>query len=154
MTISAVALGALKWLHVLAAILLVGNVIVTGVWSAVMFRQRQRSHFRIAARAIVVTDWIFTFGGAALLVVSGVLLAVGRGYPVWETRWIRDAMIGLGLSTALWLVVLVPAQRLMLRLGPDSDPELRQVYRRWNATGWLATVPLLWSLWSMVNKPR
>ncbi len=153
MTISPSALDALKWLHVLAAILFVGNVIVTGVWSAIMFRQRQRADFRIAARAIVVTDWIFTFGGAALLVVSGILLATGRGYPVWATRWIRDAMIGLGLSTALWVFVLVPAQRRMLRLGPDSDVELRRVYGRWNAAGWLATVPLLWSLWNMVNKP-
>ncbi len=153
MTISASALGVLKWLHVLAAIVFVGNVIVTGVWSAIMFRQRERSDFRIAARAIVVTDWIFTFGGAALLVVSGILLAIGRGYPVWETRWIRDAMIGLGLATALWLLVLVPAQGRMLQLGPDSDLELRQVYRRWNAAGWLATVPLIWSLWNMVNKP-
>ncbi len=153
MTISAAALAALKWLHVLAAILFVGNVIVTGVWSAVMFRQRVGSDFRAAARAIVLTDWIFTLGGAALLVASGVMLAAGRGYPLWDTRWIRDAMIGLGLSTALWLLVLVPAQRRMLQLGPHSDLELRRVYGRWNVVGWLATVPLLWSLWSMVNKP-
>ncbi len=153
MTIGASVLGLLKLLHVLAAILFVGNVIVTGVWAAVMFRQRQGADFRLAARAIVVTDWIFTLGGAALLVVSGIMLAIGRGYPIWETRWIRGALIGLGLSTTLWLLVLVPAQRQMLRLGPESDPELQQVYARWNVTGWLATVPLIWSLWNMVYKP-
>jgi uncharacterized membrane protein len=150
---SVAALAAMKWLHVLAAILFVGNVIVTGVWSAVMFRQRVGSDFRGAARAIVITDWIFTLGGAALLVASGVLLAAGRGYPLWATRWIRDAMLGLGLSTGVWLLVLVPAQRRMLQLGPEADAELRRVYGRWNIAGWFATVPLLWSLWCMVTKP-
>lgn len=153
MTISESALGALRVLHVLAAILFVGNLIVTGVWSAVMFSNRQRSDFRVAARAIVITDWVFTLGGATLLVATGVSIAVGRGLPLWETRWIREAMIGLGLSTLLWLIVLVPAQREMLRLGPVADARLAHVYRRWSATGWLATVPLLWSLWCMVYKP-
>ncbi len=153
MTISATAFGILRMLHVLAAILFVGNVIVTGVWAAIMFRQRARTDFRVAARAIVITDWTFTLGGAALLVVSGIVLAAARGYPLWQTRWIRGAMIGLGLSTALWLLILVPAQRRMLRLGPEADAELRRVYGRWNAIGWLAALPLLWSLWCMVNKP-
>lgn len=144
---------ALKALHVLAAILFAGNVIVTGVWSAIMFRDRARADFRIAARAIVITDWVFTLGGAILLVTSGVLLALGRGYPVWGTPWIRNAVIGLALSTAVWLVVLVPAQRRMLRIGPGQDDVLRRTYGRWNAAGWLAAVPLLWALWNMTVKP-
>jgi len=62
-------------------------------------------------------------------------------------------MIGLGISTALWLVVLVPAQGRMRQLGPSDDAELARTYRRWNVIGWLAVLPLLWSLWHMVNKP-
>ncbi|MDZ7631077.1 MAG: DUF2269 family protein [Gemmatimonadaceae bacterium] len=146
-------LRALKVVHVLAAILFVGNVIVTGVWSAIMFRQRARADFRVAARAIVITDWVFTLGGAMLLIASGVGLAIGRGYPMWETRWTREAILALGLSTAIWLTVLVPAQRRLLQLAPDADAELSRVYQRWNITGWLATIPLGWSLWCMVYKP-
>ena len=147
------ALPLLRMLHVLAAILFVGNVIVTGVWSAVLFRARQHVDFRHAARGIVVTDWVFTVGGAALLVASGVALSIGRGYPMWATPWIRNAMIGLGVSTALWLIVLVPAQRRLRQLGPADDADLVRTYHRWNAVGWLAVVPLLWSLWNMINKP-
>ncbi len=143
----------LRMVHVLAAILFVGNVIVTGVWSALLFQSRGTLDFRHAARAIVITDWAFTLGGAMLLVGSGVALSIGRGYPMWGTPWIRNAMIGLGLSTTIWLVVLVPAQRRMRRLGPDDDAQLVRTYQLWNVTGWLAAVPLLWSLWNMVNKP-
>lgn len=153
MNLAESVLTLLKTLHVLGAVLFLGNVIVTGVWAAVMFRERQRTDFRIAARAIVLTDWIFTLGGAAVLVATGVTLAVSRGYPLFETRWIRDAVIGLSVSTVLWLAVLVPAQREMRRLGPDSDARLRVVYRRWNVTGWVAVAPLLWALWCMVAKP-
>lgn len=151
--LSDTALRALRTVHVLAAILFVGNVIVTGVWSALLFQQRKSLDFRFAARAIVVTDWVFTLGGAVLLVVSGVTIAVGRGYPMWDTRWIREAMFGLLGSTTVWVLVLIPAQRRMLRLGPDQDGELRRVYQRWNLAGWIAAVPLLWSLWCMTYKP-
>jgi len=153
MQLSEAALRWLRVLHVLAAILFLGNVVVTGVWGALLFRARHELDFRHAARAIVVTDWIFTFGGAFLLVGSGVALSLGRGYPLWATPWIRNAIIGLGISTALWLVVLVPAQRRMRQLGPSQDAELARTYHRWNIIGWLAVLPLLWSLWHMVNKP-
>jgi uncharacterized membrane protein len=153
MLMSDTVLRALKTVHVLSAILFVGNVIVTGVWSALLFRDRRTFDFRYAARAIVVTDWVFTLGGAVLLVASGVTLAVGRGYPMWETRWIREAMLGLAGSTTIWVLVLIPAQRTMLRLSPALDARLITVYRRWNVAGWIAAIPLLWSLWCMTYKP-
>jgi uncharacterized membrane protein len=147
------ALQLLRMVHVLAAILFIGNVIVTGVWSALLFRARREVDFRHVARGIVITDWVFTFGGAALLVASGVALSLGRGHPMWATPWIRSAIIGLGVSTAIWLVVLVPAQRRLCQLGPADDADLVRTYHRWNVAGWLAVVPLLWSLWNMINKP-
>jgi uncharacterized membrane protein len=146
-------LAALKTVHVIAAILFVGNVVVTGVWTAVYFRARATHDFRVAARAIVLTDWIFTFGGGAVLVLSGIGLAQGRGFPIWGTPWIRHALLALGLSTVVWLVVLVPAQRVMLRASPDDGAALTRAYHRWNVTGWAATIPLVYAVWCMVAKP-
>lgn len=148
-------LSSLKALHVLGAILFVGNVIVTGIWTAIFFRARHTHDFRVAARAIVFTDWLFTVGGGALLTTTGVSLAIGRGYPVWGTPWIRQALVALAISTVMWLVLLVPAQRLMLREVSSEAEEARLVrtYTRWNVTGWTATVPLLYAVWCMVAKP-
>ncbi|MCO4098444.1 DUF2269 family protein [Gemmatimonas sp.] len=142
----------LKTAHVLGAILFVGNVIVTGVWSAILFRVRHSQDFQRAARAIVITDWCFTVGGGALLTMSGVALAMRRGVPLWETVWIRQAIVALAISTMMWLVVLVPAQRVMVR-GGLTDAELVRAYSRWNVVGWLATVPLVYAVWCMVAKP-
>lgn len=146
-------MSALKTLHVLAALLFVGNVVVTGVWTAVYFRARATLDFRVAARAIVLTDWIFTFGGGAVLVLSGIGLSLGRGFPIWQTPWIRQAIFALGLSTAAWLIVLVPAQRVMLRASPEDAAALTRAYHRWNITGWAATIPLVYAVWCMVAKP-
>jgi uncharacterized membrane protein len=141
----------LKTAHILSAIVFVGNVIVTGVWSAIFFRARATHDFSRAARAIVITDWLFTVGGGAALTVSGVLLALGRGLPLWSTTWIRHAVIALVISTLVWLAVLVPAQRIMTHTR-DAD-ELARAYTRWNITGWIATIPLVYAVWCMVAKP-
>jgi uncharacterized membrane protein len=152
---SATLLSGLKALHVLAAILFVGNVIVTGVWTAIFFRARRTHDFTLAARAVVLTDWIFTVGGGALLTTTGISLALGRGYPLWDTQWIRNAIVALAISTAMWLVLLVPAQRIMLRaVSTNADAtRLEAAYARWNIAGWTATVPLLYAVWCMVAKP-
>lgn len=144
----------LKTAHVLGAILFVGNVVITGIWSAIFWRARHTHDFQRAAHAIVITDWWFTVGGGALLTTSGVTLALMRGLPLWDTRWIRLAILALALSTLLWLVLLVPAQRTMVRHtgGPD-DETLVRAYGRWNMYGWLATVPLVFAVWCMVAKP-
>ncbi|HYW51673.1 MAG TPA: DUF2269 family protein [Gemmatimonadaceae bacterium] len=146
-------LRLLRVVHVLAAILFLGNVIVTGVWSTLMHRQRATVDFRHAARAIIVTDWLFTVGGAMLLVASGLSIAIGRGYPVLGTRWIRDGVIGLAIATAIWLIVLVPVQRRLVRCGPGDEAERDRLFQRWNVAGWCAVLPLLYSLWSMIYKP-
>ncbi len=153
MELSATALAALKWAHVVGAVLFVGNVVVTGVWTAICWRARATHDFRLAARAIVLTDWIFTVGGGGVLVTSGVLLAMGRGFPLWGTPWIRQALLALAASMLLWLVVLIPAQSAMLRIPREDDAALRRAYHRWNAVGWVATVPLLYAVWCMVAKP-
>jgi len=150
---SPAVLALLKTAHVLAAVLFVGNVVVTGIWAARLFRVRATHDFRVAARAIVVTDWWFTVAGGGILVMSGIALAVGRGYSLLGTPWIRHAIVALGISTVLWLAVLVPAQRRMVVAAPQDDPRLASAYRRWNAVGWLATAPLVYALWCMVAKP-
>jgi len=41
----------------------------------------------------------------------------------------------------------------MLRTDPADDRQLSHAYHRWNITGWIATVPLLFAVWCMVAKP-
>jgi uncharacterized membrane protein len=142
----------LRWLHVSGAVLLIGNVVVTGFWAAFLYRQRASVPFRQVARAILWADVAFTLGGGALLTISGILLVRARGYSVVETPWLLRGIGALSLSTALWLVFLLPEQWRLERVDPADEPALRRLFVRWSLIGWAATLVLFYGLWCMVTR--
>jgi uncharacterized membrane protein len=142
----------LRVIHVAGAVLLLGNVTVTGFWAAYLYRARGTVPFRPVARAILWTDVVFTLGGGAMLVVSGVLLVRARGYAIADTPWLRQSIGALASSTALWLVFLLPDQWRLQRVDPADDATLRRLFLRWSVVGWAATALLFYGLWAMVSK--
>jgi uncharacterized membrane protein len=143
-------LAVLRVLHVAGAVLLLGNVTVTGVWAAYLYRARDRVPFQPVARAILWTDLIFTIGGGTLLTVSGILLVLRRGYAVAGTPWLLQGIVALGAATVLWLVVLLPAQLRMERA--DAADTVARAFRRWSVVGWAATALLYYGLWAMAGR--
>lgn len=144
-------IATLRLVHVLGAVLLLGNVIVTGLWAAALWRERDQIPFRQVARVILWADLVFTVLGGTLLTVSGILLVIA-GHPEWRTTpWIRHGATALAAATAVWLVILLPDQWRMLRWREDA-PRYHAVYRRWSVVGWGTTVLLLYGLWAMVTK--
>jgi uncharacterized membrane protein len=142
----------LRVIHVAGAVLLLGNVTVTGFWAAYLYRARGTVPFRPIARAILWTDGVFTLGGGAMLVVSGVLLVRSRGYAIADTPWLRQGIGALASSTTLWLVFLLPDQQRLQRVDPADDATLRRLFLRWSVVGWAATALLFYGLWAMVSK--
>jgi uncharacterized membrane protein len=147
-----VDLSVWRALHVLGAVLLVGNVTVTGFWAAFLYAQRSVVPFRPVARAILWTDLLFTVGGASLLTFTGIQLVLARGYSFWDTPWLVKGVGSLALATLLWLAVLVPDQFRLGRLAPDDSTRLRRLFLRWSLVGWISTALLLNGLWAMVRK--
>jgi len=145
-------LAVLRTLHVAGAVLLIGNVTVTGFWATFLYRARATVPFRPVARAIMWADVVFTLLGGTLLTISGILLAMRRGYPVLETAWLIRGIAALALSTLLWLIFLLPDQWRLERVRPDDDRALRRLFLRWSAVGWAATAILFYGLWCMVAK--
>lgn len=139
----------LRALHVLGAVLLLGNVVVTGAWSVLLVRGGAPR--ALVARGIIVTDWLFTLGGAALLITTGVWRAIALRLPLWDTPFIRHGLLALGVATLLWLAVLVPLQRQMSRARDDA--EFARAFRRWTIVGWLDVLPLAYALWAMTTRP-
>ena len=143
----------LKTIHVIGAVLMVGNVTVTGVWALLMYRARHQASFRPAARAILWTDLFFTLGGGALLTVSGLwMVRLGR-MPLLGTSWLRLGVGLLAASTLIWLVFLLPDQWRLERVDPADEARLRKLFVRWSAIGWTTTVLLYVAVWAMVHKP-
>jgi len=138
--------------HVAGAVLLLGNVTITGFWAAFLYRARRVVPFRLVARAILWTDLVFTVVGGIMLVISGIVLMRLRGYVLASTPWLQQGIVSLTLSAALWLGVLLPDQWRLERTDPGDDAALRTLFLRWSVVGWTATAFLFYGLWAMVSK--
>ncbi len=142
----------LRALHVTGAVLLLGNVTVTGAWSLYLYRhwREETFPFRPIARAILWTDLVFTTGGGALLTITGIMMALQSGFPFYTTPWLFKGIVALTLSTVSWLVFLLPDQ---WRLERATDRAvIRRVFIRWSVLGWVSTLLLFYGLWAMVMR--
>lgn len=140
-----------RMLHVAGAVILIGNVTVTGFWAIFFYRRRSVVPFRPVARAILWTDLAFTLIGGIMLTVSGVLLIRVRGYVIDQTPWLVHGIGALAVTTLIWLVVLLPDQWRLERMDPSNDAALRKVFMRWSVVGWAASGILFYGLWAMVT---
>lgn len=141
-----------KTLHVVSAVLLLGNVTVTGFWAYFLYRRRAEVGFRAIARGIMLTDFIFTLVGGAGLTITGLLMVRAQQVPIFATPWLSRGVVLLGISTLLWLVLLLPDQLRMERVDQSDERAVRLLFTRWSIFGWASTVLLFIALWSMVTK--
>lgn len=61
----------LKSLHILGAVIFLGNIIVTGWWKVMADRTRNPVVIAFAQRQVTLTDFIFTGGGVVLILATG-----------------------------------------------------------------------------------
>jgi uncharacterized membrane protein len=142
-----------KFVHVLGAVLMLGNVIATGLWAHWALARPDMRVAPFAARAILWADLWLTLSGGTLLTASGIWLALSLGLGWDTTPWLRHGIWALAASTGVWLVALLPDQVRMVKLADAGDAVgLQRVYRRWAVLGWAATAALLVGLWAMVTK--
>jgi uncharacterized membrane protein len=147
--------GYLIWklLHIVGAVMMLGNVVVTGAWAAVLWRHRKADTPRQIARGILWTDLVFTFGGGAMLVIAGIEMIRLHQLPWRELGWLRHGIELLALATLVWLVVLLPDQ-LRMEEHADTDQErFARHFRRWTIVGWIDTALLVAALALMVLRP-
>lgn len=149
---------ALKSLHILGVVLFVGNIIVTGWWKVQADRTRNPAVVAFAQRQVTLTDWIFTFGGSALVVVGAYANALLHGLDL-AAPWLVWGQALFFLSGLLWVAILIPVQIKQARLargfaggGPIPD-EYWRLNRAWLWVGILATVLPAANLYFMVFKP-
>ena len=149
----------LKSLHVLGAILFLGNVIVTLWWKLMANRTRQPAVIAFAQRQVTLTDYVFTFCGAGLVLVSGVANVWLQGWQITQIRWLGWGSALFLISGLLWLLILIPIQIHQARLARQfaAGAEIPAAYWRaervWVVVGVIATLLVLANVFWMVYKP-
>jgi uncharacterized membrane protein len=98
-----------KLLHIVGAVLFVGNIIVTAVWLVLAEQTRNTATLHFAAKAVTWADVFFTAPGILLLLTNGQILA----QAVWgrfQASWIVVAFGLFLFSGIMWMAFLVPLQ--------------------------------------------
>ena len=150
---------ALKALHILGVVILLGNVTITAFWKAFADRTSDPVVIAFGQRLVTITDFVFTATGIALIYIGGFGAAWVGGLDPFATSWLVWGQILFVVSGAIWIVILIPAQ---IRLGraarrfaaggsiPDSYWRDSRLWLTW---GIIACVPLVAAVWVMVAKP-
>ncbi|MDQ2909100.1 MAG: DUF2269 domain-containing protein [Candidatus Eremiobacteraeota bacterium] len=144
----------LKTLHVVCAVLWLGNFAVTGLWSVRAFAARNDVLAAFATREILFTDAVFTAAFGTAVTLSGIALALHDGVALWSTFWTRTALETVIAAGAVWLFVLLPLEIRMRALAAGrGGATLRRAFVAWNVIGWTVTVALFWVIYLMVARP-
>jgi uncharacterized membrane protein len=97
------------------------DIIVTGWWKFMADRTRDPRVIAFAQRQVTLTDFVFTGGGAALVLGAGMGNAVLHGMDYLAIRWMAW---GLGLFIAsglIWILVLIPIQIKQARMAKQFE---------------------------------
>lgn len=145
---------ALKSLHIVGAVLFIGNIIVTGWWKVAADLTRNPTIIAFAQRQVTLTDWVFTTGGVTLVAVAGCGNALLHDIP-FTTTWIAWGDALFIASGVVWLAVLIPVQGKLTRLTrafadggaiPDAYWRLEKQWVIWGTVATvlpLAVIPLM-----------
>ena len=146
-------------LHILGVVLFLGNIIVTAVWKLLADRTKSPPVVAYAQRLVTITDVAFTATGAALIIVSGQVMAGDFGGVFSGPTWLTLGWSLFIASGVIWLAVLVPVEVMQERLartfrdGPTIPDRYWRLSRIWAIFGAIATVLPLVNIYLMVFKP-
>jgi len=149
----------LKSLHILGAVLFLGNIIVTGWWKAMADRTGEPGIIAFAQRQVTLTDFIFTGGGVAMVLVTGIGNAMIHGMDYWHVHWLAWGLWLFLASGVIWGVILIPIQVKQAQMAKAFavSGEIPEEYwflgKLWLWFGTLATLLPLLNIYWMVYKP-
>jgi len=98
--------NAFKVVHLFGVVIFLGNIIVTALWKVMADRTDNPRIIAYAQRLVTLTDWIFTAGGVAFLVVGAYGMALVAGLDLRGTTWLVWGQLLLAISglTLLWQI--------------------------------------------------
>lgn len=149
---------ALKWVHILSSVLLVGTGFGSAFYLFFIHRTRDSSVIAAVSRLVVKADYWFTAPTIILQPLSGFAMLYMVGYS-WTQPWLLWTYVLYALAGICWLPV-VWLQIQMARLaqnaastaGPLPDQYWRYA-RLWERLGYPAFIAMVAIYALMVFKP-
>ena len=149
----------LKTIHLFGVVIFLGNIIITGWWKFMADRTLNPQIIAFAQHQVTLTDYIFTAGGAALLLAAGWGSAALYGMDIYSIRWLSWGFWLFTISGLIWVAILIPIQIRQARMaqgfatGGVIPTEYWWLGKQWIIWGIAATLLPLINLYWMVFKP-
>jgi uncharacterized membrane protein len=148
-----------KFLHLLAAVLFLGNLIVSAMWKLRADRTGIPAVAAFATQLVTRTDKVFTGPAAFIVLMTGGMLPTAGGYGFGGQGWIHAGATAFVLSGLIWAFVLIPIQRKQSAMAASfgEATELPADYlaltKRWAMWGGIASLLPVIALALMVYRP-
>lgn len=148
----------LLFLHLLGAVIFLGNIITAAFWKVRADVKGDPAFIHHTVKNVMLADFAFTLPGLVLLTFSGIMMAVQAGYSLSGFNWLTFSLILFAITGILWLALLLPVQRSMIRHSAQSIEmgRLSEGYRRaslyWTIFGIPATLLPVVILYVMITK--
>jgi uncharacterized membrane protein len=152
-------LNILLAVHILAAIIFVGNIITAAFWKVRADRSGNLESIALTTRAVLLADNVFTGPGILVLLGTGIAMVGLTGWARFQELWLSLSLILLIITGIIWAAVLMPMQIRMARLARQSaasgslDPAYQRASKIWAIFGGIATLLPIIILFLMVLKP-
>jgi uncharacterized membrane protein len=147
-------------LHILGAIIFVGNIITAAFWKVRADRSGNLESIALSTRAVLLADYAFTTPGILLVLGTGIAMAGMTGWERFQEPWLATSFILFVITGLIWVAALLPLQMRMARLARESaaqgrlDPAYQRTSKRWAILGGIATTLPIIILFLMVLKPQ
>ena len=149
---------AVKFLHVLGAIVILGTGAGIAFFMLMAHLSRDAAFIARTARVVVIADFVFTATAIALQPLTGYVLMRSTGAQLTDS-WIAASLALFAVAGGFWLPV-VWMQRRMRDLaaeaaaaGAPPPAEYHRLFRLWFVYGFPGFGAVLLILWLMIAKP-
>jgi uncharacterized membrane protein len=146
------------YLHVIGATVLLGTGAGIAFFMVMAHRTSDPHAIAHVAATVVVADVLFTATAVLAQPVTGMLLALDRGYPIFD-GWVAISLALYVVTGIFWLPVVFIQVRLRdlartaARSSSPLPPEYHRLYNIWLACGFPAFAAVLAIVWLMLEKP-
>ena len=151
---------ALKFLHIAAVVMFIGNITTGLFWHRHAARTRDARLLAHTMDGIIRSDQLFTIPAVIIIVATGILAAIQLHLPLLRTGWIAWSLLLFTVSGLVFMFSVVPLQRQlrdMARTGAASNTFDYAHYHaralRWEYWGALALITPMAAMVLMVLKP-
>jgi uncharacterized membrane protein len=145
-------------LHLIGVVLFVGNIITAAFWKVRADLSKNPVIIHNTVKNVMLADHVFTLPGLVLIIVSGMVMAVRSEMPMLGLNWLTLSQILFSITGIIWLAVLIPLQRGMIRHSAQCiesgniSRSYLQASRYWAIIGTIATLLPVIILYLMITK--